>query len=419
MNAEEMDINHLLRSRRDFLRAGFYGLGITAGLPVFLRNASAALAAEGLLGGNEKHPNRILVVVELNGGNDGLNTVVPFANDDYYKNRPTLGIPKDKVLKINDEFGFHPALGGFEKLFKEGQMAIVHGCSYPKPNRSHFVAMEYWHTAVPNGSDSRGWLGRLADGSSPKPISNYLVNVAKQQSMAVKSRIQAPITFDVPEEFVRRGDATQQMAFQQLSQAQPSDNMALDLTSRISANASAASGVIREACSKYQTPVQYKTGGNLSGDMRKVAALIHAGLETRIFYVSIGGWDTHANQTGQQETLLTYTAQAIESFLQDMQRMGRADDVAIMVFTEFGRRVSENASKGTDHGVATPMYVFGKRVKGGFRGQFPSLTDLDQGDLKMTTDFRSVYATMIKEWMGYEDTKAILKGDFPTLGIFT
>jgi uncharacterized protein (DUF1501 family) len=175
---------------------------------------------------------------------------------------------------------------------------------------------------------------------------------------------------------------------------------------------------IRSACAEYRTLVDYGSDNDLTLDLRKVAGMIKAGLPTRIYYVSMGGFDTHAAQAPTQRLLLIYLSDALRGFQEDLDRIGRASDVAVMVFTEFGRRVNENASGGTDHGTATPMFIVGKQIKGGFYGTPPSLTDLDNGNLKMTTDFRSVYGTMLKEWMGFDNSRAVLKGDFSTLGVF-
>jgi len=405
-------------SRRDFLRAGMYAVGVSAGLPAVFRQLSLAETAKALDGAAEKHPNRILVVLELSGGNDGLNTVVPIADDAYYKARPGLAIKKNQALKLNDEFGLHPSCEGLHKLFKDGQMAIVHGCGYPKPNLSHFTAMEWWHTAAPHGSDKYGWLGRFADAHQPKAIENYIVNVAAQQSRAVASAQHAPVVFKDPKKFGRIGTDAQQKVFETFGEVYPTTNQSLDFVNTVSKTATAGAAVVRNACSEYKTLIDYGSNNDLTLDLKKVAAMIAAKMPTRIYYVSQGGYDHHAAQAGAHQLLMIYLSDALHGFLTDLKRIGRADDVAVMVFTEFGRRVQENASKGTDHGTATPMFVLGKKVKGGFHGKHPSLTDLDNGNLKMTTDFRSVYATMIKEWMGYEDTKTLLKGDFPTLGLF-
>jgi uncharacterized protein (DUF1501 family) len=404
--------------RRAFLRAGMYGVGVSAGLPLFFQHLSWLQTAEAFAGTAEKHPNRILIVLELSGGNDGLNTVVPYARDEYYKARPTLAVAKKDALKLNDEFALHPACEGLERLFKEGKMAIVHGCGYPNPNLSHFTAMEWWHTATPHGSDPYGWLGRFADAHQPKPIEDYIVNISSQQSLAIKSAKHSPVVFKDPKKFGRLGGAAEQKVFETFGKLYPTTNPALAFVNGVSKTATSGAALVRNACAEYRTLVDYGSDNDLTLDLKKVAAMINAGLPTRIYYVNQGGYDTHAAQANAQQLLLIYLSDAIYGFFKDLERIGRADDVALMVFTEFGRRVSENASKGTDHGTATPMYVFGKSVKGGFYGNFPSLSDLEDGNLKMTTDFRSVYGTMLQEWMGFDQNKSILKGDYPTLGAF-
>ena len=224
-------------------------------------------------------------MVALTGGVDGLNVVVPIENDHYYRARPTLAIPKEQARRVSDEFGFHPRAEGFERLFEDGRMAVVHGCGYPNPSLSHFTSLEYWHTAVPHVSEPRGWLGRFADDWRPDAPKQFIVNVGTLESPAVRSGLHAPIT-------VNRGTGS----------------------------------------------------GGLRSDLEHVAALIDAGFPTRIYYTSTGGWDTHGNQELTHQTLLTSTADALRGFLDRMVRIGRADDVAVMVFSEFGRRVEENAA---------------------------------------------------------------------------
>jgi uncharacterized protein (DUF1501 family) len=406
-------------SRRDFLRAGMYAVGVSAGLPALFRDLSLAQTAKALDGVSEKHPNRILIVLELSGGNDGLNTVVPYADDAYYKARPTIGIKKGQVLKLNDSLGLHPACPGMQSLFTDGKLAIVPGCGYPNPNLSHFTAMEWWHTAMPHGSNKYGWLGRFADAYQPTPTQNYIVNISSRQSLAVSSAKHSPVVFSDPRKFGRIGTDAQQKVFETFGKVYPTSNSSLDFVNTISKTATGGAALVRSACAEYRTLVDYGSDNNLTLDLKKVAAMIDAGLPTRIYYLSQGGFDTHAAQANTQQLLLIYLSDALRGFMEDLHKIGRADDVAVMVFTEFGRRVHENASRGTDHGTATPMFVVGKHVKGGFYGKQPSLTDLDDGNLKMTTDFRSVYATMLKGWMGLEDTKSVLKGDFPTLPIFS
>jgi uncharacterized protein (DUF1501 family) len=415
-------------SRREFLARGLYGIGVGAGLPIFLSRTTAALTAQALQGTSfEKHPERILVVLELSGGNDGLNTVVPHADPAYYRARPRIGIPAKDVLKVTDTFGFHPSMVGFERLYKDGRMAVVHGCGYDHPSLSHFSSMSYWHTGVPNAGEPLGWLGRLADDHLDPHSRNQIVNIGTSQSLAVRSAKHSPLVFDDPSRFRREGTDAQKRVLAHMGEDAPSAspasaNATLDFLAATARNAADSSDFVRQASSAYRTPVDYGIGGAFGGGLQRVAALIAAGMKTRLYYVSYPGnaFDTHVQQGDVHARLLMYTADAVRAFLEDVARLGRGDDAAVMMFTEFGRRVEENGSLGTDHGTAGPMFMFGKhdRLKGGFYGRPPSLTDLDDGNLKMTTDFRSVYATAIKEWLGYDDTDVVLKGRFNTLGAF-
>ena len=408
-------------SRRDFLIRGLYGVGLGAGLPLVLNRTSAALAAQALQGTSaEKHPERILVVVELSGGNDGLNTVVPYGDATYYRARPNLGIPDRQVIKISEGFGFHPSMVGFERLYKDGHLAVVHGCGYDHPSLSHFSSMGFWHTGVPNGGETRGWLGRLADDRYDGAARNMIVNVGNSQSLAVRSSRHSPLVFDDPARFRREGTDDEKQTLAALSHTRTTTNSTLEFLATTAQNATVSSDFVRQASAAYRTPVDYGVGGGLGGNLQKVAALIAAGMPTRLYYVTYAGnsFDTHVQQADLHNRLLMYTADAVRGFMEDMTRLGRADEVALMMFTEFGRRVEENGSLGTDHGTATPMFVVGKGVKGGFYGAHPSLTDLDDGNMKMTTDFRRVYATAIKEWLGYDDTELVLKGRFEPLGVF-
>jgi uncharacterized protein (DUF1501 family) len=409
-------------SRRDFLARGLYGIGLGAGLPIFLSRTTAALTAQALQGTSmERHPERILVVLELSGGNDGLNTVVPHGDPAYYRARPHIGIPAHEVLKVDDRFGFHPSMVGFERLYKDGRMAIVHGCGYDHPSLSHFSSMSYWHTGVPNSGEPLGWLGRLADDHLDPATRNLIVNIGTSQSLAVRSGKHSPLVFDDPTRFRRDGTDDEKHVLAALGSANTqSSNSTLDFLSATARNAADSSDFVRQASAAYRTPVDYGIGNAFGGGLQRVAALIASGMKTRLYYVSYQGnaFDTHVQQGDVHSRLLMYTADAVRAFLDDVARIGRADDVAVMMFTEFGRRVEENGSLGTDHGTAGPMFLLGKHVKGGLYGQPPSLTDLDDGNLKMTTDFRRVYATSIKEWLGYDDTDAILKGRFDSLGAF-
>jgi uncharacterized protein (DUF1501 family) len=408
-------------SRREFLARGFYGLGVGAGLPIVLSRTSAALTAQALQGTSvEKHPERILVVVELSGGNDGLNTVVPYGDPAYYRARPKLGIPERDVIKAADGFGFHPSMVGFERLYKDGNLAVVHGCGYDHPSLSHFSSMGYWHSGVPNGGDTRGWLGRVADARYDATTRNVIVDLGTSQSMAVRSGRHSPLVFDDPARFRREGTDAEKQAIAGLSKPAQTSNAMLEFLKSTAVNAAESSDFVREATGSYRTSVDYGQGGGLAANLRRVAALIAAGMPTRLYYVTYQGnsFDTHVQQADLHSRLLMYTADAVRGFIEDVKRIGHGDQVGVLIFTEFGRRVEENGSLGTDHGTATPMFLIGAGVKGGFYGQPPSLTDLDDGNLKMTTDFRRVYATAIKEWLACDDTETILKGRFEPLHVF-
>jgi uncharacterized protein (DUF1501 family) len=408
-------------SRRDFLARGLYGLGVGAGLPLVLSRTSAVLAAQALEGTSvERHPERILVVIELSGGNDGLNTVVPYADPAYYRARPKIGIPDREVIKAADGFGFHPSMVGFERLYKDGMLAVVHGCGYDHPSLSHFSSMGFWHTGVPNGGESLGWLGRLADERYETATRNLIVDLGTSQSLAVRSRRHSPLVFDDPARFRRDGTEDEKQALAALSRTRSTSNTVLEFLASTAQNATESSDFVRQASASYRTTVDYGQGGGLGVNLQRVAALIAAGMPTRLYYVTYQGnsFDTHVQQADLHSRLLMYTADAVRAFIEDVARIGRGNDVAVMMFTEFGRRVEENGSLGTDHGTATPMFLVGKSVKGGFYGTHPSLTDLDDGNMKMTTDFRRVYATAIKEWLGCDHADVVLKGRFDTLGVF-
>jgi uncharacterized protein (DUF1501 family) len=313
---------------------------------------------------------------------------------------------------------------GFERLFKDGRMAIVHGCGYDHPSLSHFSSMSYWHTGVPNAGEPLGWLGRLADDRLSPATRNLIVNIGTSQSLAVRSGKHSPLVFDDPARFRRDGSDDEKRALGQLAGASEpvAPNTTLDFLAATARNAADSSDFVRQASATYKTPIDYGIGNAFGGGLQRVAALIAGGMKTRLYYVTYQGnsFDTHVQQGDVHSRLLMYTADAVRAFMDDLARIGRANDVAVLMFTEFGRRVEENGSLGTDHGTATPMFLFGQhdRIKGGFYGTPPSLTDLDDGNLKMTTDFRRVYATAIKEWLGYDDTVTVLKGQFDALGAF-
>src|SRR5262245_39384964 len=244
-------------TRRDAVRLGLYGLGISAGLPLLFRNTLTALAAADQNNTSGGSAERILIVVELSGGNDELNTIVPFGDDAYYRHRPTIGIPAKQVRKIDDHFGFHPSMAGFERLYKDGQLAIVHGCGYEKPSLSHFESMGFWHTGMPNAGETLGWVGRVADAMDPAGQRNYIVNIATAQSLAVRSGKHSPLVFYDPERFLRSGVYQEQPIFQRFGQARETQNASLNFLTAIAANATDSAVFVRQAWADYKTPIDY------------------------------------------------------------------------------------------------------------------------------------------------------------------
>ena len=389
----------------------------------FLKTASAAtigaLSPINTLMSKESINGKILVVLELSGGNDGLNTIVPYGDDNYYKHRPIIGIKEDKLLKIDDYFGFNPGIVGLESLYKEGNMAIIHGCGYDNPSFSHFTSMAYMHTAAPNSGEEYGWLGRLADEMAPSSYKNFIINVDKTQSLAVKSKYHVPIVFDNPERYQREGFYEQKNILNSvISDNNLKINSSKKFLNEIANSANESSNLISKAWSNYSRRVDY---GIAPVDLDKIAALIEADLPTKLYYTAFrdNAFDTHVHQNNLHTRLLTYASDAIRGFISDIERMGRANDVILLVMTEFGRRVPENTSLGTDHGSAGPMFIIGSSVKGGHYGEIPDLVNgLDEGDnLNYTTDFRSVYATVIDKWLQV-DSKNILRKNFQTFDIF-
>ena len=354
----------------------------------------------------------ILVAIELSGGNDGLNSIVPHGDDAYYQQRPTLGIPKEQLLPLDDHFGFNPGMLGLQRLWQEGQLAIVHGCGYERPSFSHFTSMAYWHTAAPHSGNEFGWMGRVADQLANTRQEDMIINVAASQSLAVKSRHHTPLVFDDPARFQRR-------RWMQLTQDTPAQTHSGNRGFLHAVNTSAvtSSEKIRQAWRNYQTPVDY---GIAPLDLPKVTACIQAGLPTQLYYVTFrnNAFDTHVQQPALHRRLLSYACDGIYGFIKDLERIGQAHRVMVMVFSEFGRRVPQNANMGTDHGSANVMFMAGHGIKGGHYGDLPSLTNLVDGDnLAYTTDFRQVYATAMEGWLGVPH-EPVLGASFNTLPVF-
>lgn len=399
-------------SRRRFLeRTAASCAGGALALGRVPRAFAAALAADTAAN------DRILVVLELSGGNDGLNTVVPYADDAYYRLRPKLGLKAEQLIKLDDHWGLNPGLLGFERLWKDGELAVVHGCGYPQPSYSHFTSMAYWHTASPNSGDEFGWCGRLADRLAPEPRPNFLINVDTAQSLAVKARVHTPVVFDEPERFQRLILAQERGVIEEVANG-PTGNPARDYLDMVARSATQASALVREAWANYKTSVDY---GLVPLQLPKVAACIAAGLPARIYYLAFrnNAFDTHVQQPDLHQRLLSYAADALHGFVRDLARQQLADRVSVLVFSEFGRRAPENTNLGSDHGTANLMFLLGAKVKGGHYGEPPSLTVLDAGDnLIHTTDFRRVYATAIDGWLEAGCAKDVLKGEFESFPVF-
>jgi uncharacterized protein (DUF1501 family) len=391
--------------RRCFLQHGlgsFAGL-MGAGLPGLARAIT--------------DPNHILVVYELSGGNDGLNTVVPYGDDAYYRLRPQLGIPAQKLRRINERFGFHPAMAGFERLYKDGQLAVVHGCGYDQPSFSHFQSMAWWQTATPNAGSASGWVGRLADHLYPAGSATPVINIDSGQSLALSGGRHTPLVFETPAALIRQGEAGTQTLLKG-DDAESLGDGDLDFLRRNAKVATDGAQAIGDAIARYKTPVDY---GIVPTQLPKVAALIAAKHGARIYYAGFrnNAFDTHVQQADLHGRLLTYTSDAISAFFKDMKRLGREQDCTMLVFSEFGRRPRENNNRGTDHGTAGPMFVIGPTVKGGLHGAEVNLERLNDTDnLSHTVDFRQVYASVIEQWMG-GDARAVLGKAFAPLSLFS
>jgi uncharacterized protein (DUF1501 family) len=402
-------------SRRDLLRlgAGGVGLGLLGGVgpvpPVLAQAARSVPAASSA---------KILVVFEWFGGNDGLNTIVPYGDPAYYRHRPTIGIKEADVLPIDEQFGWYKSMRGMKNLYDDGKVAIVHGVGYDRPSFSHFTSISFWHTAAPNSGNEYGWVGRAAASLDPQGArDNLIVNVSSSQTLAVKAERHVPLVFVDPESFQREVFAQEKPLLEVLGTHEAPVSDAHRYVLEVTKSAAQASEVVRAAWSRYR--------GKANPDLRlldldKVVALIEADFPTQLYYVPLRNslFDTHVNQAAPHDRQLQYCSDAIEGFFAEMHRIGRADDVVMYVHSEFGRRVPENTSLGTDHGTAQVNFVIGNAVKGGMYGQPPSLTELVLGDnLASTTDFRRVYATLIQDWLG-ADAPQVLGQKFETLGLF-
>jgi len=437
-----------LHTRRRFLRTSMLGAAASLTLPVFLEKtffALDAMAANALTQTPTGKDDTILVVLQMAGGNDGLNMVVPYADDAYYRSRPTLGLPGDKILKLNSYVGLNGKLTGLKALFDEGHLSVVQGVGYPNPNRSHFRSTEIWQTASDADRNvSEGWLGRYFDNCCAGADPLVGVAIGEEMPQAFTAKTPTGVTFSRPEQFRWTSSekaedrmSAEEFFFRQLNGSADSEDTlvagaeggsigaisgekktdlsAVDFLQRTALDAQLSSDKVLAIARKYKSSVPYPQG-RLAESLSLIARMIAGGLPTRVYYTSQGGFDTHARQMHAHERLLDELNDTLSAFANDLKQQGNFDRVLLITFSEFGRRVAENANGGTDHGAAAPMFVLGGAAKPGLFGKYPSLTDLDYGDLKFNTDFRSVYGTVLDHWL-HAPSQIVLGRKFPGLPI--
>lgn len=390
--------------RREFLRST--GLVTTSLLiPRFLQ----AMGASPMLNG------RKLVIVQLTGGNDGLNTLVPYRDDAYYRARPELAIPRELALPLTDDLGANPGMVELRALYDAGQVAIIQGVGYPRPDRSHFRSMDIWHTA--SGSErflDTGWLGRYMDVRKAAP--HEVVEFGDTLSLANKGEGVKAIAMSDPQRFYQ---ATREPYFARLAaQQHTQQHQQLGYLYRTMTETYRSAGYIQEHLRPRGTTLTFPKG-ELAKQLRHVSAFIQSGMETSVYYTSIDGFDTHVNQQGKHQKTLAEVSAAIGAFMADIKAAGRGNEVLLMVFSEFGRRVKENASNGTDHGTAGPIILISEALKKpGVFNSMPSLSTLDDnGDLIFTTDFRRVYATALQHWLNVDPATVLGPGFAPLPGM--
>jgi uncharacterized protein (DUF1501 family) len=413
-------------NRREFLKRGITFVSLSLASRSMLMQVTpghdTVFGQASTLSGN----SRLLVVIQLNGGNDGLNTVIPYGTGLYYDARPKLAVPPTEILPITGQIGLHPKFTNLKKLYDAGRVAIVQGVGYPNANRSHFRSTDIWMTANPDTIEKTGWLGRYLDESIARfhgvklPAANIggtlpLTLVGEKvvvPSIASLEGYQFLTDARYPQEREKR------IQLFRTINGQSFENAYLDYLAQTGLGAQQSAEELQTAVKKYNSKIEYPTDPFAQG-LKLIAQIIAGGIGTQILYVTIGGFDTHAEQNTARVNhpmLLETVDKGLDAFYRDISQMGVAEDIVMMTFSEFGRRVRENGSLGTDHGTAAPMVVLGDRVKGGLHGEHPSLTKLDDnGDLIYTVDFRSVYATILEEWLG-ADSQAILGKRFEKLG---
>jgi uncharacterized protein (DUF1501 family) len=403
--------------RTSFLLGALSGLAVVGHADGLFAQALAQTPLDGLPGGA---PDRVLILVNMQGGNDGLNTVVPFADPNYYRYRPTLGIPQNDVLRLNDALGFNPALKSLKTMYDGGHVAVVTGVGYPQPDHSHFRSTEIWQTAAPDAYLSTGWLGRYLD-DAQLPATNLFNAVALTDVLPEALMAQDVDVPAIPQiaGYGLRSDtnASSRDAFHSFvaDNSVPFRSPFLAQVAAIEDHAQRGAEELPKLVAGY-TPAATYPATPFGRSLSLAAQIVGSRLGTRVIYVQLGSFDTHTTQRATQDRLLAEFADGISAFYADLAAHGNNKRVLTMTFSEFGRRVAENASRGTDHGTAAPVFLVGGTVRGGVYGTQPSLADLDNGDLRFSTDFRSVYATVIEKWLGRPATP-IVRGTFPQLAM--
>jgi len=413
-------------TRRRFLGHSVGLISAASTVPAFLMRAGDALAADTTMRLSSKPgvpDDRVLVVVQLSGGNDGLNTVIPFGHDAYYESRPSLGIKADQVLRVegSEDVGLHPSLAPIHEMMQMGLAAAVQGVGYPNPNRSHFSSMDIWHTADASaaGQGGRGWIGSALD-RLDQPTGLDCLNIGRTAPLATLGRTTRPVSFENAQLFRWAGrdlDPQISQSYDAVHDAavEAGDGDPLAFINRTAMDAQMASAQVRKAVG-FKSDTKWPATTALSRQLEMVAKMIRAELPTRVYYVAMGGFDTHANQLNNHQRLMDQFAKAMRAFYHELEATGHRSRVVSLAFSEFGRRVQQNASGGTDHGCAGPSFVFGEHVNPGILGAHPSLTQLDKGDLVHSLDFRSLYTDLLQDWMKMDATQALGK-NYPSAGI--
>ncbi len=405
-----------LISRRNLMKSGgVIAVGLVT--PKWLSTiAQADLVRQA--GGGKAMSDTVLIVCQLSGGNDGLNTVIPYADKLYYAARPSLGIAEDKALKLDEHNALHPSMGAVHELYKQGKVAIVQNVGYPKPNRSHFKSMEIWQTASPEDKYLDGWLGRALDGAAGRGKLDPVValGLSTEQPVALKGKVvSVPCFASLADVSNMVGDPDSERLLREIQGVDAMMGSNTRVVQQANKSALDTVAILNKQLKGYAPTGTY--GNDAFGQgFKQIAQLVATSPATRVVYFSAGGFDTHARQGDQHANLLKGFSDAVGAFQKEMEALGKADKVMVLVFSEFGRRVAENASLGTDHGAAAPMFLIGKRVKGGMHGPNPNLSDLSDGDLKFTTDFRQVYAATLDQWVG-GDSEMVLGQRFAPLPI--